>query len=36
MDCEADGMVCCHMDADFDLGIPEGYSCLPECSVEGR
>jgi hypothetical protein len=31
MDCEAEGMVCCWMAADLDLGIPEGYSCLPEC-----
>jgi hypothetical protein len=31
MDCAADGMVCCWVPADLDNGIPEGYSCLPEC-----
>jgi hypothetical protein len=31
LDCPADGMVCCWVEADPAEGTPAGHTCLPEC-----
>jgi len=35
MDCVAEGMRCCDVEADLDAGIPSGHTCLPTCMDGG-
>lgn len=31
MDCGPEAMTCCFLEADDEVGIPEGYSCMTAC-----